>query len=104
MNDSSLAPKNEAVYWQAYEDAWNAYQRGTPPGEPAYVDDDYLFGWWSGVGDASAYQEGIVAGQIGVHFCPYAAGTDDDCFRGPWLRGYADGVDYRRGEVSAWTF
>ena len=85
-----LAPESEAAFDQGYEAAWEAYEPNQPSGDPIGVDEDYQFGWWVGVGEASAWYEGWEAAEKGVLACPYAEGSDEEDFRGMWLEGYGD--------------
>lgn len=68
--------------------AWEAYEPRRPVGDPVGVSDDYQFGWWCGVGAASAWHEGYSAARRGLLSCPYSTDGDDECFREPWLNGY----------------
>jgi hypothetical protein len=85
---TSLAPVNEAAFYAGRDDGVLAYIPGEPVGEPVGVDDDYLFGWWCGIGDASAWDEGCAAAEHGLLFCPYQIGSEDECFREMWMSGY----------------
>lgn len=86
--DKSFLSIDEEAFEAGRLAAWDAYEPGHPAGDPVGVSDDYQFGWWCGVGNASAWHEGYSAGKCGMLFCPYAIGADDDCFREPWLNGY----------------
>lgn len=86
--DASLAPADVCLFNAGYEDAWNAYEPAEPVGAPELADADYRFGWWSGVGDASAWHEGYDAARRGTLVCPYSREGDQECFVDPWLNGY----------------
>lgn len=87
-DDAILAPADEDRFWVGYDAAWCEYEPGHPVGDPVGTDDDYRGGWWSGVGDCSAWHEGWTAAERGLSVCPYIIGADDECFREPWLDGY----------------
>ncbi|MGZ8171849.1 MULTISPECIES: hypothetical protein [Methylobacter] len=70
-----------------YDDAWADFDPDEPVGHPVACD-DYIFGWWCGIGDARAFYDGWQAYDQGVKFCPYAIGNEDECFREQWLNGY----------------
>jgi len=70
-----------------YADAWEAFQPGEPVGDPV-SSDNYRFGWYCGIGDAKAWDKGYQAYKNGLWVCPYVMGSDDECFRQPWLDGY----------------
>jgi len=69
------------------DDAWAEFIPGEPIGGPV-SNDDYRFGWWCGIGEVTAWHEGYLAYENGLLFCPYVLGSDDECFRQPWLDGY----------------
>lgn len=87
---------DEARYIEGYKDGWDACSTGQATGEPVGVHEDYLLGWWNGVGECQAWSDGWDAAQRGQHVCPYHVGTDDEVFRTSWLAGYADALAVAR--------
>jgi len=71
-----------------YDDAWTGFNPDEPVGDPV-SNEDYRFGWWCGIGEATAWLEGYRARENGLLFCPYVLGSDDECFRPLWIAGYA---------------
>lgn len=78
---------------QGGSDAWDAfYESGEPPaGDPVVADESYVLGWWSGIAECTAWNEGWEAARRGVRACPYTT-ADDEGFREFWLKGYADAL------------
>jgi hypothetical protein len=81
-------PIDECAYQSGYEEAWFEYEPGEPVGDPVGASEDYRFGWWVGICEVLAWNEGWEAADKGVMACPYLADTDDECFREPWHAGY----------------
>lgn len=81
--NSIYSPDFEA----GHADAWTEYNPGEPVGDPV-SSEDYRFGWWCGIGEATAWHEGWQSYEDGVKFCPYVIGSDQEGFREPWLDGY----------------
>lgn len=78
---------------QGQADAWASYNPDQPVGDPVGADESYVLGWWSGIGECQAWNEGLRAARLGLHVCPYAEGSDHECFREFWLMGYTDALD-----------
>lgn len=85
---------------QGWEAAWDHYEPGRPIGDPVGEDESYNLGWWSGVGCCAAWHEGWAEYKRGVLACPYAVGSDDECFRAHWLDGYGAAFETFSGRMS----
>lgn len=70
-----------------YADAWEDFIPDEPVGDPV-SSEDYRLGWWCGIGDVKAFYDGWQAYDNGLRCCPYVVGSDEACFREPWLNGY----------------
>lgn len=90
---------DEARVDQGWEDAWLAYEPGEPVGDPVGADESYDLGWWSGIGCCAAWHEGWAAAENGLCHCPYDAESDEECFRGHWLNGYAAALGFAQKAV-----
>lgn len=82
----SRAAINEAQYDAGWADAWLSYDPEAPVGDPV-GDEDYNLGWWVGIGDVQAWNEGYEAGKAGLHACRFVAPEDAE-WRALWLIGY----------------
>ncbi len=82
--------QQEQRFWDGYDEGWSRAieARGGQVGDPVGVDEYYDLGWWNGVGNYLAWEEGWRAAERGILFCPYLIGADDECFREHWMNGY----------------
>jgi len=77
-------------FYEGYDAGWlrAVEEKSGAVGDPVGVDEYYQLGWWNGVGNCHAWQEGWSAAKRGILFCPYLVGADDECFRENWMHGY----------------
>lgn len=97
MNQDSVFNVDETEYQQGLEAAFFNYEPGELVGEPVGVHADFLFGWWVGIGEVTAWHEGLAAAEKGVMTCPYPVGSEQECFREPWISGYMARFDQESG-------